>query len=356
MLILDLVENFALIVAYLVAHQLILRRYGRQMITVKLLSGLLFGLLGVFVMLTPVMYLPGIFFDGRSVVLSVAGLFGGVPVAAIAGSICVLFRTLQGGSGTVMGVGVIVSSATIGVLFSYLRRKNESIMKPLPLLGFGMLVHIVMLVWIMALPTSSRLPVLRTIGIPILTIYPIATMFVSMIFVDTERRFETEKALAESETTFRNIFDYHKAIKLLLDNETGKIVDANKAALNFYGWPLETLQNHDHPGYQHPPPRGGAGGDGKGQPKEAGLFRVLPPDSKRRDQGCGGLFQRHRGPGQDHASLDYSRCHRTQRAQGPAYTGAENGIDRPSRRWCRPRFQQSHDRGARLLRAGNDGA
>ncbi len=58
----------------------------------------------------------------------------------------------------------------------------------------------------------------------------------------TERR-KSEKAVRESETKFRNLFYNHAAVKMIIDPENGNIVEANKAAASFYGWPVETLKN-----------------------------------------------------------------------------------------------------------------
>ena len=41
---------------------------------------------------------------------------------------------------------------------------------------------------------------------------------------------------------YRAIFDINTAVKLLIDPGDGRIVDANPAALELYGWPLETLR------------------------------------------------------------------------------------------------------------------
>lgn len=59
-----------------------------------------------------------------------------------------------------------------------------------------------------------------------------------------EVRFRADSAqrkLVESEEKFRNIFQNHAAVELLLDPEYGIIVDANLAASDFYGWPLNEL-------------------------------------------------------------------------------------------------------------------
>ena len=57
----------------------------------------------------------------------------------------------------------------------------------------------------------------------------------------TERKL-AEDALRESEERYREMFEKNRAIKLLLDPETGAIVDANPAACEFYGYPLEEFR------------------------------------------------------------------------------------------------------------------
>jgi PAS domain S-box-containing protein len=56
----------------------------------------------------------------------------------------------------------------------------------------------------------------------------------------TERK-QTEFRLKESEEIFRNVFYQHAAVKLLIDPETGNILDANESAVNYYGWSHEQL-------------------------------------------------------------------------------------------------------------------
>jgi len=52
---------------------------------------------------------------------------------------------------------------------------------------------------------------------------------------------QTQAALEQSEALFRSLFQDHAAVKLLVDPVDGRIVAANKAAAEFYGWPQEQL-------------------------------------------------------------------------------------------------------------------
>ena len=51
-----------------------------------------------------------------------------------------------------------------------------------------------------------------------------------------------EEALQKSERLFRDLFEHHAAVKLIIDPETGKIITANRAAETFYGWTKKQLR------------------------------------------------------------------------------------------------------------------
>lgn len=53
---------------------------------------------------------------------------------------------------------------------------------------------------------------------------------------------KVEISLREREELFKNMFDQHAAVKIIIDPDTGNIVDANEAAAHFYGWPREHLR------------------------------------------------------------------------------------------------------------------
>ncbi|NMW21129.1 MAG: GAF domain-containing protein [Chlorobiaceae bacterium] len=52
---------------------------------------------------------------------------------------------------------------------------------------------------------------------------------------------ECEKALREGELRFKSLFAGHSAIMMVIDAETGNIIDANQAAADFYGWSIDVL-------------------------------------------------------------------------------------------------------------------
>ncbi len=62
------------------------------------------------------------------------------------------------------------------------------------------------------------------------------------MFDDITLRKSTETALKHSEAQFRLLFEKHSAVMILLDPETGIIVNANHAAADFYGWSIDELR------------------------------------------------------------------------------------------------------------------
>ncbi|NLD95290.1 MAG: PAS domain S-box protein [Fibrobacter sp.] len=45
----------------------------------------------------------------------------------------------------------------------------------------------------------------------------------------------------ENVNLYKSIFDHHVAVKLIIDPQSGCIIDANEAAVKFYGWPRDLL-------------------------------------------------------------------------------------------------------------------
>ena len=59
--------------------------------------------------------------------------------------------------------------------------------------------------------------------------------------IDITERKRAEVAIGESEARFHSMFERHDSVMLLIDPETGKIIDANLAAAEFYGRSQEEL-------------------------------------------------------------------------------------------------------------------
>ncbi|HET6487580.1 MAG TPA: PAS domain S-box protein, partial [Spirochaetia bacterium] len=58
---------------------------------------------------------------------------------------------------------------------------------------------------------------------------------------DTTEHKQAEDALAASEERFRRMFERHSAAMIVIDPETGRLLEANQAASDFYGWSVDEL-------------------------------------------------------------------------------------------------------------------
>ena len=80
------------------------------------LTGLMFGAMGVVVMLTPVVMHPGYRFDSRVGVIGTAALVGGPVTGAVSLVFPILYRLHIGGSGVLAGILSIVLAYVFGLI------------------------------------------------------------------------------------------------------------------------------------------------------------------------------------------------------------------------------------------------
>ena len=130
MISINLVNNIALLVSLSIVNGFILRKWKEGTMANQVLSGLLFGAVAVVGMTNPLRLMPGIIFDGRSIIISIAGLFGGPVTGVLSALIAAGYRAWLGGAGVLMGLSVIGESALLGIVFYYFRRRSPLASKP----------------------------------------------------------------------------------------------------------------------------------------------------------------------------------------------------------------------------------
>jgi signal transduction histidine kinase/CheY-like chemotaxis protein len=202
-IIIGLLQNTAILLAFsLVYDYLWIKSEGTRNILNKILTGIVIGVIGIILMLTPWILIPGIVFDTRSVMLSVSGLFFGATPTIIAILITGIFRISLGGDGVWMGIAVIVLSGAIGILWNKIRPLWKSSHYIADLVFLGFVVHLVMLGCTIFLPSGQRLSILKTLSVPILSIYPLSTVLLGSLMFRQYKNWQNRKAsekLRESE-------------------------------------------------------------------------------------------------------------------------------------------------------------
>jgi len=240
--ILDLIQNIALLVALSVGYEIIRQRVSGKTIAHPLVVGVLFGLVGIVGMMTPLRFAPGVIYDGRSIVLFSAGFIGGPIPAVVAGILTAIYRLLIGGSGALAGVLVIVESVLAGSAYYIFRMKDVRWNDTARLWGVAIALHAAMLATQFVIPGNLALVVVQRLGIAILAAYSAGLVLIARVFLDQEHRIRARAALVEREARYRSLFDNSHAVMLVIHPKNALILDANPAATAFYGWSRDELR------------------------------------------------------------------------------------------------------------------
>ncbi len=200
----SLLQNAAILLALvLLFDQITSKRRISRKIHIQIITGIIVGTLGIGIMLASFKLEPGIIFDTRSVLLSMSAVFFGLIPTAIAIIMTALFRIFQGGAAAVVGVSVIIATGSIGLIYRYFWKDKLIEITPLKFYIFGILNHIVMLALMFILPFTDALHVVKNIGVPVMIIYPFATVLIGMLMVNRLKREKLAISLKESEERLR---------------------------------------------------------------------------------------------------------------------------------------------------------
>jgi PAS domain S-box-containing protein len=214
-------------------------RFARQPRRPELLAGLLVGLIAIVLMRVSATLLPGVIFDTRSILLSIAGLFLGPVPTLVAMAMAAAYRWSLGGVAQLTGVAVILASGILGLVWRRFLAGRLDAIGWRPLYALGLVVHVVMLALMLLLPWETARTVLATVSLPVLLIYPAITVALGLLFADRLRHQTHEIALRESERRFREIYDNVGDAIFVHDPDSGRILDVNRRMCEMYGYTRE---------------------------------------------------------------------------------------------------------------------
>ncbi|OYT93265.1 MAG: histidine kinase, partial [Pseudomonas sp. PGPPP3] len=183
-MILDFIQGAALLLALCWLQTINRRLWTDHSVVAPLLSGLLFGSTCIVGMLTPIVLQQGLIFDARTVVLSMAGLFGGPLAAAVAGLMAGSYRLWLGGSGVWIGLANVLMPVLLGLAYRYCYQRGKLQIGPWQLLAFGLLVHVLMVLLLALLPAAQASLSLDKVALPILLVLPLATLILGLLLRD----------------------------------------------------------------------------------------------------------------------------------------------------------------------------
>ncbi|PTN05618.1 PAS domain S-box protein [Mangrovibacterium marinum] len=231
----ELILNSTLLVTLAVLYSFVSRNRETNPQLQPLITGILFGGITIIGMNVPMSISPGIFYDGRSIVLALAGLFGGVLSGTISMAMALVYRLAAGGEGIWAGGATIVIAPLIGLLFrKSLRNRPEDISVP-SLLLLGLVTHIAMLGCQLLLPGDTAMRIIFQIGLPVLITFPLANLLMGVILRNETRRQYAEDELHKREAQYRSTLQCIDN-GIITTNEQGLINYINPSAQKLTGY------------------------------------------------------------------------------------------------------------------------
>ena len=146
-------------------------------------SGVAIGLITVAILSNPINLHKGIFVDARWVLLSCCAIFLNWRIVVIGGIIGASYRYYQGGAGGVPGVYTVIISIVIGFLWRYALLKTQIAFKWYLQYAFAITVELAILgLLYVVLPGGKGPIVVGNIAVPLLTLFPIVSVVLSLLF------------------------------------------------------------------------------------------------------------------------------------------------------------------------------
>ncbi len=201
-------NNAALLIALVLIYDVSnINKLEANSVLKQMLLGIILGAIGAVIMTNPWEFYPGIIFDTRSILLCISGFFFGTIPTLIAMLVCSGYRVIIGGAGVLTGIAVIITSGVIGLAWRCWRKNDLTTVSTGNLYALGMGTHVAMLLWMLTLPDSAGLAVLSKISLPVLVIFPVATVLIGKFIINRFQRINSTIALKENEQKYRNLLE-----------------------------------------------------------------------------------------------------------------------------------------------------
>ena len=223
-MLLELIKGVALLLSLCLLQGFNVRLCQGHKVLQQIIAGLLFGGITVIGMMVPVHIAEGVIFDARTVILIMAGLFGGPAVAISAGLIAGIYRFWLGGGGYPVGLATIIASVLLGLAYRRICRAGWIKNGPIELLLFGFVTHVIMVLIFTQLPASVLTTVMHDIALPYVFTFSLGTMILGLMMQDIVNRTNTEQALHASEARLRAIVQAIPDLMVIID-EDGHYID-----------------------------------------------------------------------------------------------------------------------------------
>jgi PAS domain S-box-containing protein len=235
-------NNISLLVAMIVAFMVVLLFFDRSTKRVQILNGFIFALFAFLAVYNTIGFSEGLRLDIRSIILANAGLFGGPITGAVALIVFFLLALIVDQTVSFSGVLIMTLSTIIGIVYHYWVANKSLLSSIRHYLGMAFGLHSLLLVVMMAL-SGFTLDVFYSLALPLLLVFPIVCFLFALLLNTLGKYMRTVSDFMESEGRFKQLFEESQMVFLVVDPDSGDIVNANKAAEQFYGYTLDQIKS-----------------------------------------------------------------------------------------------------------------
>jgi PAS domain S-box-containing protein len=236
MIIVDFINNLSLLIALSVISGIINSKFSNTKISLKIFQGFLFGITSIVGMLHPFVFQQGIFFDGRTIIISICTLFFGPISGLISAVINLSYRLYLGGDGVRMAIAIVIVAFVVGYIFyRYEKSKAHEYISTKRLFLMGFIVHLGMMGFIFLLPSNFVLEAIHKIALSVLLIFPFVSTLIGKILISLQQNKDYITKITRREKFFRTTL-YSIGDGVIITDQHGLIKNMNHNAVQLTGW------------------------------------------------------------------------------------------------------------------------
>jgi PAS domain S-box-containing protein len=236
----SLFNNLAIFIALVAVYGFLIAQFRQSpWYSRQLFLGLAFGVFSVGCMYAKIPVFEGVIVDQRNAIIALSGFFGGPIAAYLSAAFAGSFRLYLGGQGAIAGVVGVTLAATSGVVLGRRYKPFGSIPRAAASAFLATVCILPGFLFVKDFQTGWAL--MKTMSGPYGAAIFLGIFLVGLLLHREESKVGLEQLFRESEERFHKMFREHNAVMLLVDPESGDVVDANDAACKYYGYTREQM-------------------------------------------------------------------------------------------------------------------
>ncbi len=239
----ELVQNLSVILALGLLYSFILRVPNISGRMKQVAAGLLFGIIASVGILYSLQVSQGVIFDARTVILPMAGFFGGPIAAVLAGVLSIVARIVVGGEGLLTGLVTILLATGTGILWNKLSITYPLLTKPSGMFLTGLGLHLLVAALMNLLPEEAGLIFFNQLLPAYLFFYPLAFTLLGTILQLQKSADGIFENLQASEEIYHVISEASPEGIIIIDGDN--IMSHNRSAETLLGYhPQELIKTY----------------------------------------------------------------------------------------------------------------